>query len=76
MAVKFYLEKRLNKQGEAPIRCSVMVRGKRLLTTTGYSIAPEYWNAYFPLTEEIKRCFDEHGVAMTFNHLNVHILDK
>lgn len=38
--------------------------------------APEYWNAYFPLTEEIKRCFDEKGVAMTFNHLNVHILDK
>ena len=45
MAVKFYLDKRLNKQGEAPIRCSVMIKGKRLLTTTGYSIAPEYWNA-------------------------------
>lgn len=38
--------------------------------------ASDYWGAYFPLTEEIKRCFDEHGVAMTFNHLNVHILDK
>lgn len=45
MAVKFYLEKRLNKQGEAPIRCSVMIRGKRLTTTTGYSIRPEHWNA-------------------------------
>lgn len=45
MAVKFYLDKRLNKQGEAPIRCSVMIKGKRLLTTTGYSIAPDWWNA-------------------------------
>ena len=45
MAVKFYLDKRQNKQGEAPIRCSIMVRGKRLLTTTGYSINPDYWNA-------------------------------
>lgn len=44
MAVKFYLDKRLNKQGEAPIRCSIMIKGKRLLTTTGYSIAPKHWN--------------------------------
>lgn len=44
MAVKFYLEKRLSKQGEAPIRCSIMIQGKRLLTTTGYSIAPDCWN--------------------------------
>lgn len=45
MAVKFYLEKRLSKQGEAPIRCSIMIQGKRLLTTTGYSIAPDFWNS-------------------------------
>lgn len=38
--------------------------------------AEDYWGAYFPLTEEIRNCFDEAGVAMTFNHLNVHILDK
>lgn len=44
MAVKFYLEKRLSKQGEAPIRCSIMIQGQRLLTTTGYSIIPVYWN--------------------------------
>ena len=44
MAVKFYLEKRLSKQGEAPIRCSVMIQGQRLLTTTGYSIMPVCWN--------------------------------
>lgn len=44
MAVKFYLDKRLSKQGEAPIRCSVMIQGQRLLTTTGYSIEPDCWD--------------------------------
>lgn len=44
MAVNFYLEKRLSKQGEAPIRCSITIQGKRLVTTTGYSISPEFWN--------------------------------
>lgn len=28
------------------------------------------------LLEEIRRCFAEEGVTMTYNHLNVHILDK
>ena len=44
MAVNFYLEKRLSKQGEAPIRCSITIQGKRLVTTTSYSISPEFWN--------------------------------
>ena len=38
--------------------------------------ASDYWGAYFPLTEEIRTCFTERGIAMTYNHLNVHILDK
>lgn len=45
MAVKFYLDKRLSKQGEAPIRCSIMIKGNRLITTTGHSVRPEHWNA-------------------------------
>ena len=44
MAVKFYLDKRTNKQGEAPIRCSISIQGQRILTTTGHSIVPECWN--------------------------------
>ena len=45
MAVKFYLDKRLSKQGEAPIRCSIMIQGQRCLTTTGHSIAPICWDS-------------------------------
>lgn len=28
----------------------------------------EYWNVYFDLTENIKRCFDRNGVKMAYNH--------
>lgn len=35
-----------------------------------------FWDAYNVSLEEIRRCFAEEGVTMTYNHLNVHILDK
>ena len=35
-----------------------------------------YWVAHNTCLEEISRAFAEDGVSMTYNHLNVHILDK
>ena len=35
-----------------------------------------FWDAYSFSLEEIRRCFAEDGVTMTYNHLNVHILDR
>lgn len=35
-----------------------------------------FWDAYNTSLEEIRRCFAEDGVTMTYNHLNVHIMDK
>ena len=35
-----------------------------------------FWDAYSASLEEIRRCFAEDGVTMTYNHLNVHILDR
>ncbi len=32
-----------------------------------------YWSGYYELIEEIKNCFDAHGIEMTYNHLNVHM---
>lgn len=34
-----------------------------------------YWDAHFFCLEEIGRVFAERGITMTYNHLNVHILD-
>lgn len=36
----------------------------------------DYLTVRFALNEQIRTCFDEAGVTMTYNHLNVHILDK
>ena len=35
-----------------------------------------FWDAYNTSLEEIRRCFAEDGVTMTYNHLNVHIMDR
>ena len=44
MAVNFYLDKRTDKKGDAPIRMSIMIQGARYLTSTGYKIAPAKWD--------------------------------
>lgn len=36
----------------------------------------DYWDVYYASLEHIRACFAEAGVEMTYNHLNVHILDK
>lgn len=36
----------------------------------------DYLDVYFPLTEALRQSFMDHGVEMTYNHLNVHIIDK
>lgn len=45
MAVNFYLDKRTDKKGDAPIRMSIAIKGARYLTSTGYKIAPTKWDA-------------------------------
>ena len=35
-----------------------------------------YWNGTFALTENIKHAFDENGIEMTYDHLNLHIMNK
>ncbi len=37
--------------------------------------AEEYWDAHFQSLEEIYRAFAEDEVTMTYNHLNVHIVE-
>ncbi len=36
----------------------------------------DYWNVYYALNEEIKNSFDADGVEMTYDHINVHMVDK
>lgn len=42
---RFYLDNRADKKGDCPIRVSTRIPGARLLTSIGYSINPEKWDA-------------------------------
>ena len=42
----------------------------RVWTTTD-----DYWDVYYRLLEAVRPAFDRHGVEMTYNHLNVHLMD-
>lgn len=44
MAANYYLEKRTDKNGDAPIRVSISIQGVRLVTSIGYNINPTKWN--------------------------------
>ena len=41
-----------------------------------WTLSDDYWTVYFALLEEVRETFDRRGVEMTYNHLNVHIVDK
>lgn len=36
----------------------------------------DYWTVYFDLLEQVKSAFDTAGIEMTYDHLNVHIMQQ
>ena len=36
----------------------------------------DYWEVYYDLLEQVKAAFDKAGVEMTYDHLNVHMVEK
>ncbi|MCI2106397.1 MAG: mechanosensitive ion channel family protein [Intestinimonas sp.] len=34
----------------------------------------DYWDVYYDMLEQVKASFDQHGIEMTYNHLNVHMM--
>lgn len=41
-----------------------------------WCVPADYGSVLFPLTEHLRTAFSEHGVEMTYDHLNVHLVDK
>ena len=37
---------------------------------------PDYWDVYFDLNENVRECFAEKGVHMSYGHVNVHVVEK
>ncbi len=44
MSVRFYLDKRPDKNGDSPIRVSISINGDRFVTSTGFSILSDKWD--------------------------------
>lgn len=36
----------------------------------------DYWDVYYYVMEAVKHSFDKNGITMTYNHLNVHVVEK
>ena len=36
----------------------------------------DYWNVFFAMNENVRESFKRNGVTMTYEHLNVHIVEK
>ena len=66
MATNFYLDTRPNKKGDHPIKVSIVIKGERLLTTTGYSISPDKWNKE---RQRVKQGFSNAN-GITYNVIN------
>ncbi len=41
-----------------------------------WTLPGDYWDVYFALGEELRNTFAEAGVEMTYDHLNVHIVEN
>ncbi len=41
-----------------------------------WAAAGDYWDVYFTLGEHLRTSFAEYGVEMTYDHLNVHIVEN
>ena len=40
------------------------------------SSADTYWDVHFGLGENLRTAFADHNVEMTYNHLNIHVVEK
>jgi len=57
---------KISNYGESAIEYTIRV----------WANSADYWDVYFTLLDEIRTAFDEDGVEMTYNHINVHMIEK
>ncbi len=41
-----------------------------------WTLSRDYWDVYYALLEGVRESFARHGVEMTYEHLNIHIVEK
>ena len=45
-------------------------------TVRCWTAVDDYWGAYHALNENLRSAFERNGVEMTYDHLNVHVVEK
>lgn len=45
-------------------------------TVRVWCATPDYWDLHFDLLEQVKAAFDQQGIEIPYNHLNVHIVEQ
>lgn len=41
-----------------------------------WTMASDYWDVYYAIQEGVRESFERHNVEMTYDHLNVHLVEK
>lgn len=54
----------ISKYGDSSIEYMVRV----------WTASKDYWDVYYGLMEAVRPAFEQHGVEMTYNHINVHMV--
>lgn len=69
-------DERIHAQPEPFVAVSNYGASSIEYTIRVWCASKDYWDIYFRLMNEMKPAFDAAGVEMTYDHLNVHIVDK
>ncbi len=69
-------DSRIHTQPEPFVTVSAYGSSSIEYTVRVWCAAGDYWDVYFGLMNDLKPAFDAAGVEMTYDHVNVHIVDK
>lgn len=45
-------------------------------TVRAWCKSSDYWDTFFGLNENLRVCFEKHGAEMSYDHLNVHLMNE
>ena len=58
------------------VRLSAYLDSSIEYTLRVWALTADFWDLYFDLLEQIGAAFDREGIDITYNHLNVHLVDE
>ena len=69
-------DSRIHGEPEPFVRVSNYGNSSIEYTIRVWCAAGDYWNVYFDLMDNMKPAFDASGVEMTYDHLNIHVVES